>query len=341
MLLTREQFRNSVFERDNHACVICGQPAQDAHHILERRLFDNGGYYLDNGASLCGECHIKAEKTLLTCEQIREAAKIESIVLPDHLYEQYSYDKWGNIISPDGSRIKGELFNDGSVQKILADVLSQFKKWTKYPRTYHLPFSPGVTKDDRMLPDCSQFEGKEVVVTEKLDGENTTIYQDYLHARATDDDGDPARDWVKNLASKISYSIPNGWRICGENMYEIHSIHYKDLPSYFFVFSIWNDKNVCLSWDDTVEYAKLLDLEIVPVLYRGTWEEKMVADLHSDCKGANESEGFVVRVADSFSYSQFRKNTGKYVRKDHIRTQARTYRRVLNKNGLKTDRMDG
>lgn len=58
-LLTRDIFRESVFSRDNHKCVICGNPAKDAHHIIERRLFSDGGYYIDNGASLCEEHHIK------------------------------------------------------------------------------------------------------------------------------------------------------------------------------------------------------------------------------------------------------------------------------------------
>ena len=66
--------------------MICGAPGQDAHHIIERRLFDDGGYYLDNGATLCAACHVKAEMTVLTCDAIRSAAGITQIVLPPHLY---------------------------------------------------------------------------------------------------------------------------------------------------------------------------------------------------------------------------------------------------------------
>ena len=51
--LTRDQFRNGVFARDGHKCVLCQAPGQDAHHIMERRLFPDGGYYLDNGATVC------------------------------------------------------------------------------------------------------------------------------------------------------------------------------------------------------------------------------------------------------------------------------------------------
>ena len=52
ILLTRDAFRNAVFERDGHLCVICKEPAIDVHHIIERRLFSDGGYYIDNGVSL-------------------------------------------------------------------------------------------------------------------------------------------------------------------------------------------------------------------------------------------------------------------------------------------------
>ena len=42
----------------------------------------------------------------------------------------------------------------------------------KYPRTFHLPWSPGATSDDKMLKSIEHFIGKEVVITEKMDGEN-------------------------------------------------------------------------------------------------------------------------------------------------------------------------
>ena len=81
ILLSRDQFREGTFTRDKHLCVICKKPAQDAHHIIERRLWDDGGYYLDNGASLCGPCHIKAEQTTLSVEEIREN-NYKKILLP-------------------------------------------------------------------------------------------------------------------------------------------------------------------------------------------------------------------------------------------------------------------
>jgi hypothetical protein len=59
----------------------------------------------------------------------------------------------------------------------------------KYPRTPHLPWSPGRSEDDIALDSIEHLEHSEdIVVTEKLDGENTTLYHDYLHARV----------WIQN-----------------------------------------------------------------------------------------------------------------------------------------------
>jgi hypothetical protein len=77
VLLSRDEFREGVFKRDKYKCVCCKAEGQDAHHIIERRLFPDGGYYLGNGATLCGDCHLKAEQTLISCEEIRQVAGIE------------------------------------------------------------------------------------------------------------------------------------------------------------------------------------------------------------------------------------------------------------------------
>lgn len=322
-LLTRDEFREGVFLRDNHKCVICKEPGKDAHHIIERRLFDNGGYFLDNGATLCEKHHIMAEETTLSCEEIRTAAKIKTVIVPEHMYydNDYTYDKWGNIIMPTGIRLKGELFNDESVQKILKQggVLDQFSKYIKYPRTMHLPWSEKMTKDDRLLKDVDHFIGKEVVVTLKMDGENTSMYRDHIHARSLDSGTHPSRKWVKGLWGRMSYEIPEGWRICGENMFAVHTISYTNLASYFYVFSIWDENNNCLSWDETLEYAELLGLQTVPVIYRGPYDEKLIKEAFNlALKGDQRHEGYVVRLTEEYNYSQFRKSLAKFVAGDFI-----------------------
>lgn len=316
-LLTRDAFREAVFDRDQHKCVICSEPAKDAHHIIERRLFHTGGYYLNNGSSLCEEHHLQAEMTTISVEEIRLACGISegAKVIPEHLYRDETYDKWGNLVFGTGLRARGELFSDSSVQKILkaGGVLDLFQNYVKYPRTYHLKFSPGVTRDDRMLASHECFEGKEVVMTLKMDGENTTMYRDRVHARSLDSKRHESRWWVQRLQGQIGQDIPEGWRVCGENMYAKHTIPYQGLPSYFLGFSIWNADNICLGWDETLEWFSLLGLASVPVMYEGIWNEEAIKLAFPREHGGNMCEGFVVRLREAFHYSQFRASVAKYV----------------------------
>lgn len=57
----RRQFRDAVFKRDNYKCAICGAVELDAHHITDRNELPNGGYVVENGISLCQQCHDLAE----------------------------------------------------------------------------------------------------------------------------------------------------------------------------------------------------------------------------------------------------------------------------------------
>lgn len=319
-LLSRNNFRESVFERDSHKCCICGVSSEeqklDAHHIMERRLFVDGGYYLDNGASLCSEHHLQAESTKLTCEEIREACGITRIVLPEHLYGDQRYDKWGNILSPDGKKFAGELFWDESVSKIMGrELRSEFSTYIKYPRTYHVPWSQPNRESDKYLPDMSAFEGKRVVVTEKMDGENTSMYNDHIHARSIDSRNHPSRSWVKNFHASIAHEIPNGYRICGESLYAQHTVPYNDLESFFLGFSIWNG-NQCLHWSESSEMFELLGIKTVPVLYRGIYDEQFLKERFSFDGVSNE--GWVIRIEESFPLKAFKSSVAKYVGKGFV-----------------------
>lgn len=224
----------------------------------------------------------------------------------------------------------------------------------KHPRTLHLPWSEGATKDDRILKtslnplDMSYYFGKlsnhEVVVTVKMDGENTTLYKDSIHARSINGYSRHAsRDHMNALHAKIRADIPYGLRICGENMYAKHSIAYKNLPSHFLVHSIWFDKNTvlghvrdtCLSWDETVGFAELLGLTTVPVLYRGMFSESHLKTLFKGQYGGDDQEGYVVRRADSFDMASYEACVAKYVRKDHVQTSEHWMYEEMIKNELK------
>lgn len=323
-LLIREQFREKVYDRDGGKCVVCGNPGVDTHHIIDRSLWPDGGYYIDNGVTLCDTHHLDAEKTLISCDKLRELAGIENVILPDHFYLDEHYDKWGNIILPTGVRIKGEMWSEPGVQKMLSEagVMDQFSDYLKYPRTYHFPWSENLQNDDRMHTNVGFFEGKHIVASTKMDGENCNMYRDKIHARSVDSGNHASRDWIKALHGRIAHEIPEGFRICGENLYARHSIHYKHLDSYFQVFSIWDNNNIALSWEDTVEWCELLGLSTVPVLYDGIWDKEGVhlSYEHYCDYSLDDVEGYVVRIAGPIAYKDFRHSVGKFVRRHHVQT---------------------
>ena len=125
-LLTREQFKELAFKRDKYKCIFCSDTKISCHHIIERKLFSNGGYYLDNGASVCDEHHWACEKTDISTEDVRKACGITNIIIPEGFDPSKVYDKWGNIILPNGRREPGPMFFEENVQKILKDKLWLF-----------------------------------------------------------------------------------------------------------------------------------------------------------------------------------------------------------------------
>lgn len=201
----------------------------------------------------------------------------------------------------------------------------------KYPRTRHLPWSPGATHDDLIADGIEPFAGQRVIVTEKMDGENTTLYRDHLHARSVDSRHHPSRNWVKALHGRIGYQIPQGWRVCGENLFARHSVAYTGLPSYFMMFSVWDEQQRCLDWDSTLEWAALLGLDVVPTLYDGPFDPRWFKTFEQDL---SRSEGYVVRLAASFARADFGTSVAKWVRANHVQTDSHWMQQAVVPNML-------
>ncbi|MFG2983497.1 RNA ligase family protein [Streptomyces sp. NPDC048258] len=204
---------------------------------------------------------------------------------------------------------------------------------THYPRTPHLPWSPGAAADDVRVTGpgaLAGLAGREVVVTEKLDGENTTLYADGLHARSLDSAHHPSRAWVKGLQGRIGAGIPADWRVCGENLYARHSLAYEDLDSWFYGFSVW-DGGHCLDWDRTVRFLRGLGVPAPRVLWRGTFDERALRKLKLDTA---RQEGYVVRTVDGFAYQDFGRRVAKWVRGGHVQTDTHWMFAPVVPNGL-------
>jgi hypothetical protein len=203
----------------------------------------------------------------------------------------------------------------------------------KYPRTYHLPFSPGATSDDKVLSSLAPWHGQEVVVTLKMDGENTSLYANGFHARSLDSRHHPSRDWVAQFHARFAHEIPSGWRICGENLYARHSLAYDDLPSYFLGFSVWDEHNHCLSWDDSLMVFQQLGIVPVPTLWRGLFDPAVLERL-TKTLDTRVQEGVVMRVTQGFAYADFSQAVAKWVRPTHVQTNAHWMQGPIIPNGL-------
>ncbi|MEU7066672.1 RNA ligase family protein [Streptomyces sp. NPDC046161] len=201
---------------------------------------------------------------------------------------------------------------------------------THYPRTAHLPWSPGAAPDDVRMSGPVALAGREVVVTEKLDGENTTLYRDGLHARSPDSGHHPSRAWVKGLQGRIGPQIPAGRRVCGENLYARHSLPYEELDSWFYGFSVW-DGDHCLDWDRTVGFLRRLGVPTPRVLWRGVYDERALRRLRID---TTRQEGYVVRTVAGFARADFGRYVAKWVRGGHVRTGTHWMYAPVVPNGL-------
>lgn len=202
----------------------------------------------------------------------------------------------------------------------------------KYPRTYHLPYSPGATKDDKKLSGnwFNYYIGKEIVITAKLDGENTAMTYNDVYARSH---SAPTRSpWSINLWEpsnglywQIKQYIGENETIYGENLYGEHSIHYDKLKSYWHMFAVNNGVN-WYSWDDVETMAKIMCVPTVPVLWRGVInsenELKTLVDyfvIQPEVYGPTR-EGVVARIVDEFPIDEFSHYVCKWVRPNHVTT---------------------
>lgn len=207
----------------------------------------------------------------------------------------------------------------------------------KYSRTLHYPFSPGTTSDDRInnqyWQDLQQI--KQIVHTEKLDGENNCLSKYGVFARSH---ASPTESmWTKKLRDHwtLIRKQLGDLEIFGENLYAIHSIEYQRLSNHFYIFAI-RENDYWLSWEEVKFYAALLDFPTVPELgiinapfIQKVFEENifgLVAEpsvFGSVDVLENKScvkEGIVSRNAAAFHIADFSKNVFKYVRKGHVKT---------------------
>ena len=198
----------------------------------------------------------------------------------------------------------------------------------KYPRSFHLPWSPGGTRDDKRMNSTEAFCGVPIVITEKLDGSNMAMTRTAIFARShSGPPTHPSFAWAKALHARVSSQIDENITLFGEYCYAVHSIPYAALPGYFFLFGVRDDATgEWWDWDAVEMQAAILEVPTVPVLFRGVI--RSIADLEKFTQSlavqpssfGGDREGMVVRVASKFADEEFGNLLGKYVRAGHVQT---------------------
>lgn len=199
----------------------------------------------------------------------------------------------------------------------------------KYPRTPHLPWSPGGTSDDRRMASVESLLCTDIVVTEKMDGSNVCIEADACYARShAAAPNHPSFDAFKAFHAAVKGRISADLQVFGEWLYARHSIGYDQLPGFFMAFGIRDLKTqTWASWEEVELWAEELGVPTVPVLAKEGWlnREWKLRTLTETLAGlpsrvGREREGVVIRKAAGFSDADFAVSVGKWVRKDHVQT---------------------
>ncbi|HQU42048.1 MAG: DNA ligase [Planctomycetia bacterium 21-64-5] len=153
----------------------------------------------------------------------------------------------------------------------------------KYPRTPHLFGSEG-TDDDTHLDEVKSEEfiaDESLIVEEKIDGTNVGIHftsagemvlqcRGHLITEGMHPQYDLFKQWAAVKRFVLEERLEDRFILFGEWVYARHSVHYRQLPHYFFEFDIYDkDEQAFLRLARRSSLLEGMGIETVPVLHTG------------------------------------------------------------------------
>jgi hypothetical protein len=160
---------------------------------------------------------------------------------------------------------------------------SSREDFIKYPRTPHLFGSEG-TDDDKHLDEAESEQliaDESLIVEEKIDGTNVGIHftsggemvlqcRGHLITEGMHPQYDLFKQWVAVKRFVLEERLEDRFILFGEWVYARHSVHYRQLPHYFFEFDLYDkDEEAFISLDLRQSLLDGLGIETVPVLHSG------------------------------------------------------------------------
>jgi hypothetical protein len=155
--------------------------------------------------------------------------------------------------------------------------------FVKYPRTPHLFGSAG-TDDDKHLGEAESEDflaDKSLIVEEKIDGTNVGIHfaagslvlqcRGHLITEGMHPQYDLFKQWTSAKRYVLEALLAERFILFGEWVYARHSVHYRQLPHYFFEFDIYDKEDEAfLSLEKRLAMLDGTGIQTVPVIHEGT-----------------------------------------------------------------------
>ena len=201
----------------------------------------------------------------------------------------------------------------------------------RYPRTPYLPWSPG-GESGRLVIDPQDLANRKIVVTEKLDGQNTLLLNGKARTRSLHGQSAPWLAMVRKHHAWKTLEFPDV-EFYGEDLYGVHAVEYWPVreEETFRLFAV-RENGVWLSWDEVTRWGEKLEVRTVPLDLRSVLSESELREyttLRTTGPSAlgPEREGCVVRLADSFTDAYFARSIAKSVRPRHVQPDSEHWTR--------------
>jgi hypothetical protein len=186
-------------------------------------------------------------------------------------------------------------------------------EFVKYPRTPHL-FGSNGTDDDKHLSEAesSRFIADDsLIVEEKIDGTNVGIHfshdgslvlqcRGHLVTEGMHPQYDLFKQWANAKRPVLAEVLEFRYILFGEWMYARHSVHYRQLPHYFFEFDIFDKQDAAfLSLARREALLAGSGICTVPVVHRGAVCRKELERLIGPSSFGSQFENPVTGRTDS------------------------------------------
>lgn len=184
--------------------------------------------------------------------------------------------------------------------------------FVKYPRTPHLFGSKG-TDDDKYMneADSRRFISNEsLIVEEKIDGTNVGIHftsggqmvlqcRGHLITEGMHPQYDLFKQWTMVKRSALEECLGSRFILFGEWMYARHSLHYRQLPHYFFEFDVYDKEDEAfLSLERRLALLDGTGIQTVPVIHTGAVTQDQLAKLIGPSRFDSRFENPVTKQVD-------------------------------------------